>query len=293
MAEIRFGVTLVTPGGRKAWMDKCRRAEELGYGTVAVPDHLGMPSPFPALVLAAEATSRVRLGTLVVNSAFYNPTLLARDAVGVDLCTDGRLELGIGAGYARAEFDKAGLPFAPPGARVDHLERTLDELHRFCADPDEPDPVQRPTPPVLIAGSGDRVLSLAARRADVIGFVGMDFDGAGRPSFQNARRFAERVGFVTGQLGDRAAAVELNVLVQRVVTTTDRASALEALAGRLAGRRNPLGPEQLGEVPTFLVGSPGQIAEQVLAHHERLGLDYFTVLEDDLDTFAEVIRRLT
>jgi probable F420-dependent oxidoreductase len=289
MAGFRFGVNMTMPSSRASWVDKCRAAEELGYSTVAVPDHLGMPSPFPALVLAAEATSRVRLGTLVVNSAFYNPTMLARDVVGVDMFTDGRLELGLGAGYGRAEFDKAGIPFGTPAQRIHHLGRVLDELDRFCADPDEPDPVQRPVPPVMIAGAGDRLLTLAARRAGVVGFVGMDFDGQGRPRFHDAERFADRVQLVTDALGARAGQVEFNVLVQRVVVTDNRAEALDRLAGEMARRTGHLTGDRLGEVPLFLVGSPEHIADQLRARRERYGIGYVTVLENDFRDFAKVI----
>lgn len=108
----RFGVNLLSPAPADAWRAKCRRAEELGYDVILVPDHLGMPAPFPSLVAAAAATARPRLGTFVLNSGFWNPTLLAREVAGTDALTGGRLELGLGTGYIRAEHDAAGLPGA-------------------------------------------------------------------------------------------------------------------------------------------------------------------------------------
>lgn len=110
----RFGVNMLTPSGGPDWRTRCRRAEQLGYDVILVPDHLGLPAPFPALVAAAEATERPRVGTFVLNAAFWNPTLLAREAAGTDALTEGRLELGIGAGYVREEHDRAGIEFLSP-----------------------------------------------------------------------------------------------------------------------------------------------------------------------------------
>lgn len=99
----RFGVNMLTPAGGTDWRTRCRRAEQLGYDVILVPDHLGLPAPFPALVAAAEATERPRVGTFVLNAAFWNPTLLAREAAGTDALTEGRLELGSGPDtYARS-----------------------------------------------------------------------------------------------------------------------------------------------------------------------------------------------
>src|SRR5882757_5787833 len=148
----RFGVNMIVPSSRAEWVAKCRRAEELGFDVVGVADHLGMAPPFPAVVLAAEVTERVRLTTYVLNAPFYNPTLLAREVTGTDQFTDGRFELGLGAGYVKAEFEDAGLPFPRAGERIDHLENTVRELQRRYADPEHrPQSVQKPGPPLLLA----------------------------------------------------------------------------------------------------------------------------------------------
>ncbi len=131
----RFGVNLTVPAPAEEWRAKCRRAEELGYDVILVPDHLGMTAPFPALVAAAEATERPRLGTFVLNAGFWNPALLAREVATTDALTGGRLELGLGTGYVRAEHDAAGLPFGAPGERVDRLRRTVEELGRLLDSP--------------------------------------------------------------------------------------------------------------------------------------------------------------
>jgi probable F420-dependent oxidoreductase len=133
MWRFRFGVSLRSIDGRDEWIRKCRRAEELGYDVITVPDHLGAPSPFPALAAAA-VTERPRLGPLVMNVPFCNPALLARDIVSTIPLSAGRLDLGLGAGHMKAEFDDAGLPWSPGAERIGFLSRTLDELRRRLDD---------------------------------------------------------------------------------------------------------------------------------------------------------------
>lgn len=141
--DFRFGVALGATTSRAAWVERCRRAEELGFDVIGVPDHLGMLAPFPAMMLAAEATERVRLNTFVLNAPFYSPALLAREAATVDLLTDGRVELGLGAGYAAAEFERAGIPFPSARERVDLLDATAAALRAAFADPQHtPRPAQ-------------------------------------------------------------------------------------------------------------------------------------------------------
>ncbi|MER6790464.1 TIGR03621 family F420-dependent LLM class oxidoreductase [Amycolatopsis mediterranei] len=287
--DFRFGVNMVVPDSRAAWVEKCRKAEDLGYDVLSAADHLGMAPPFPALVLAGEVTSRVKLNTFVLNTPFYNPVLLARDVTGTDQFTDGRLELGLGAGYVKEEFEAAGMPFPSARERVDHLERTITELKRLYADPEhKPAPVRAGGPPLLLAGRGDRSLTLAAAHADIIGFTGTAKtpDGAA-PAPASAEEIEERVEFVRAKLGGREA--EFNLLCHFVNITDDRAGALAELAKLTRG---VLSADQLAEVPTALIGSPAAVAEQLHAHRERFGLTYYTVLEHNMDQFAPVLEHL-
>ncbi|WP_230423714.1 TIGR03621 family F420-dependent LLM class oxidoreductase [Prauserella cavernicola] len=274
---------MMAPAKRADWVDKCRKAEQLGYDVIAVADHIGMPAPFPAIVLAAEATERVRLCSFVLNTSFYNPVLLARDAAGTDQFVDGRLDLGLGTGYVKAEFDAAGLPFPGPGARLDHLEHAIAELRKRFADE------QRPPPPLLLGGQRDRMLRIAAREADIVGFTGVSFtrDGAAART-SGPVELAERVEFVRAQAGSRFAELELNLLVQHVQVTDDRRGALEELRALAPDRT----AEELAELPVLLVGTLDEIAEQVRSRREDYGFTYFTVMEKDLDAFSAVLGRL-
>ncbi|MFC5218106.1 LLM class F420-dependent oxidoreductase [Streptomyces coerulescens] len=288
----RFGVNLLTSAPADEWRAKCRRAEELGYDVILVPDHLGMPAPFPALVAAAEATEQPRLGTFVLNAGLWNPALLAREVATTDALTGGRLELGLGAGYVQAEHDSAGLPFGTPGERVAHLRRTVEELQRLLeSESYEPRPVQRPRVPLLVGGNGDRVLRLTAEHADIAAFGGAYADpesSTGRLVPVTAERLDERVARYHGFAEDRAEPAELNLLLQMVAVTRDR----EAVVQPLLDRVPELTPEQALALPILLIGTLDQITAQVLAQRERYGFSYLTVLEPYMEAFAPVIEEL-
>lgn len=266
MRPFRFGVTMMASASRERWKGECRRAEELGYDVISVADHLKYVAPFPAMILAAEATERVQVGTFVLNTAFYNPTLLAREVATTARFTDDRLELGLGAGYVKAEFETAGMEFPSPGARIDHLEAAIAALD--------------PKPTLLIGGSGDRMLRLAAEHADIIGFPGSGFTDHGRRMYlTGVDEIAERVAFTREALGPRAAEVEFNFLAQLVEERLDPDHPL--VQGRNAD-----------DLPAALIGSPRGIADRLLGLRERFGFSYITVLERNLTKLAPVIELL-
>ncbi|GAB7029447.1 LLM class F420-dependent oxidoreductase [Streptomyces sp. NPDC021749] len=288
----RFGVNMLTLEAGDSWRRKCRRAEELGYDVLLVPDHLGMPAPFPALIAAAEATERPRVGTFVLNAGFWNPALLAREVATTDALTGGRLELGLGTGYVRAEHETAGLPWGSPRERVDHLVRTVEELDRLLGGPDHvPQPAQRPRPPLLIGGNGPRMLRLAAEHAEIAAFTG-GRQAPGRPEgtleLMPADELAASVARYEGYAAGRPEPAERNILIQQVRNTRDR----RAVAREIADREVGLDEEQALEVPTLLIGTPRQMAEQLREHRERFGFSYLTVLDSALEEFAPVLEEL-
>jgi probable F420-dependent oxidoreductase len=194
--DFRFGVSLFDASSRAKVHDVSRRAEELGFDVIHVPDHLGAPAPFPTLMSAAAATSTLRLGTFVLNSAFYRPALLARDVGALRDLTDGRFELGLGTGYVREEFEAAELPYPSARERIDHMQHVIEYMREHLPDV-----------PILIAGNGDRVLTVAATRADIIGFTGGDqAPGANDP-------LAKRIEFVRNAAPERFDELELNIAI--------------------------------------------------------------------------------
>ncbi|MGC9542217.1 LLM class F420-dependent oxidoreductase [Streptomyces sp. UG1] len=288
----RFGVSLITPAPADEWRAKCRRAEELGYDVILVPDHLGMPAPFPALVAAAEVTERPRLGTFVLNTGFWNPALLAREVATTDALTDGRLELGVGTGYVKAEHDTAGLPWLSPRERVDHLLHTIEEVYRLlAAEEHQPRPVQKPRVPLLVGGNGDRVLRLTAEHAEIAAFTGarsVRGSSTGQLEAMLADELEERIARYRELTAGRAEPAELNLLVQFVIDTDDREAAVQPLLERVPY----LTTEQILELPIGLIGSVAEMTAQVLAQRERYGFTYLTALEPNMEAFAPVMEQL-
>ncbi|HEV7713823.1 MAG TPA: TIGR03621 family F420-dependent LLM class oxidoreductase [Asanoa sp.] len=272
----RFGVTRFQVSSRAAWHARARETEDLGYDVLQVSDHLGTPAPFPALVAAADATT-IRLGTYVLNLGVLSPAYLARDVADTHRLTDGRLELGVGAGYVEAEYTAAGLPFGTPGSRLRTFERVLTATQELLAA--EPD---SPRPPIMVAGAGDRMLDLAGRKADIVSFPITAGFGAGTPE----QALAARVDRVRAAAGERLADIELNLFVAGVgerVSDIDLA-VITAATGMTA--------EQLAELPGVLVGSAREIADTLLRYREELGISYISVLEPHMAEFAKVIALL-
>jgi probable F420-dependent oxidoreductase len=307
MKPFRFGVVIRTAASRAAWTDTARKIEALGYSVLAVPDHLAeIVAPIPALVSAAAATKRLRLGTVVLNNDLRHPVVVAREAATVDLLTDGRLELGLGAGHTQSEYDQAGLRFDPGATRVERLAEAVaiikgllegekvtfaGQHYRVTDHTIYPLPLQRPHPPIFIGGNARRLLFLAAREADIVGLTGITFRrGGAQPGVAAFRAAAvdERVGIVREAAGDRYDRLEINALLQRVVVTDDRRQA----AAELTGRWGELSPEDILESPYVLAGTVDQMVEDLQARRRRWGISYYLLFEASMDAFAPVVARL-
>jgi probable F420-dependent oxidoreductase len=307
MKPFRFGVNVGRARSRAEWAEKARKVENLGYSTLTVPDHLAdLLAPIPAVLSAAEATTRLRVGTNVLNNDFRHPVLVAREAATVDLLTDGRLQLGLGAGHMQSEYDQAGLRFEAGGTRVARLAEAVaivkgllkgepvtvaGRYYRVTEHTLHPLPVQQPHPPLLIGGNGRRLLTLAAKEADIVGLSGIAFRRGGAEPDLSGWRVAEvdaRVQLVREAAGDRYDRLELNALVQRVVVTDDRRQAAEELTRRWT----QLSPEEILQSPYVLIGTVDQLVEELQMRRARWGISYYIIFEPYIDVFAPVVARL-
>ena len=304
LRPFRFGVTAPTVLSGPAWVERVRRIEQLGYSIVHVPDHFrDQLAPVPALTAAAVATTRLRVGSLVFSNDFRHPVVLAKEAATLDVLSGGRFELGLGSGWLREEYDQAGIPFDAPGTRIERLAESVAIVKGLLAGervtftgrhyaiaglPGRPHPVQRPHPPILIGGGGQRTLSLAAREASIVGLVPRarrDGGGLDRADFGEAA-LRQKVEWVRAAAGDRFEALELHALIQAVVVS-DRRTVAEQLASRFS-----VPPELLLESPYVLAGTVDEICETVRQRRERYGISYLTVFDRDLEAFAPVVARL-
>lgn len=308
MRPFRFGVNLRTASSAAEWAEKARKVEALGYDVMLIPDHLAeLLAPMPALTAAAAATTHLRLGTGVLNNDFRHPVLVAREAATVDVLSGGRLELGLGAGHMQSEYDQAGLQFDLGAARVQRLAESVvlikrllqgetvtlaGKHYRVTEHTIHPGPTQRPRPPIFIGGNAPRLLSVAAREADIVGFTGIMFRRGGTRIDVSDFRAAivdERVQLVRETAGDRFAQLELNVLVQRVILTDNRGEAAAALTGPVGH----LPPDEIFASPYVLIGTVDQMVADLEARRERWGISYVMTHEMFMDALAPVVARLT
>jgi probable F420-dependent oxidoreductase len=315
MRPFRFG--LVCDANEPGPVATARRAAGAGYQTVLFPDHIESLAPMPAMVAAAAAADSIRVGTQVLNVAFRPLGLLAQEAATVDVVTGGRLELGIGAGYAEDEVRAVGLPFESNGRRIAEVERALRVLPRLFAGETvtEPDPrrpkVQAPevyqleTPreplrgyrldpvpsrvPLMVGGNGDRILAVAAQGADIVQFTGFTAPPGSSFAQFTMDGLADRVDHVRRAAGNRFAGIELSLLVQRAIVTGDPRRVAEDLA---VVRSGGLTVEQVLDSPFVLIGTVDAICDRVVELRDRFGVSYLTVFDGRSPGFDAVVGRL-
>ena len=307
MKPFRFGINVRDAGSRAEWQDKARKAEALGYAVLLVPDHLStMLATLPAVMSAADATQHLRIGTNVLNNDLRHPVLLAREAATIDLLTDGRLELGLGAGYVKAEYDQAGLRFDRGGIRVDRLAESVPiikallggtevtvagEHYRVTGHTIYPRPVQRPHPPIVIGGNGPRLLALAAREADTVNLTGISFIRGGTALDMSGWKAAgvdERLRVVREAAGARFDRLELSVQVQRVLVTERRREAAEELQRTWT----QLSVEEILDAPYVLIGTVDEMVDALHRRRERWGISYFVTFDPFMAVLAPVVAKL-
>ncbi len=297
--KFRFGVQY-TGSSLGEWQDFARKAEDLGFSTLAVQDHFGQQlSPFPLLMAAAAVTTRLRLATIVLDNDFRNPAAMVKEAASVDVLTNGRLELGLGAGWVLADYEKTGLAFGPAGERFERLAETVQICKAFFSQEAVsfqgkhyhvegldgfPKPIQKPHPPIMIGGRQKRMLSMAAREADIVGISLLERRAPGSPK---PATFAEKVEWVRQAAGSRIEDIELHINASNLEVTDNREAALERIAARLQ-----VTVEEALQSPAVLVGSVDAIVEQMLAWRERFGVSYFVVGRQLMDMAAPIVARL-
>lgn len=307
----RFGAAADAATTRAAWIAQVHRAEDLGYATFLAADHyvLDFP-PIAALMAAADATTTLRVGSLVFDNDFRHPAQLAKEVATLDLLSDGRFELGIGAGWHQADYDQVGLPFDSAGVRIDRLTEAVAIIKRFFTQESvtfagsyyrvnelqaSPKPLQRPHPPIFIGGGGQRMLTLAGQEADIVGFhFKVNVDGTVDASERTGAALARKVAWVRQAAGERFASLELNLLASAVVLTEDRRQAAEERVRELAARGGAtnITADVLLADPYLFIGTVEQIVEHVTHLREQFGISYLVVRPDDVEAFAPVVARL-
>jgi probable F420-dependent oxidoreductase len=258
----RFGLNLVFQSSTAQTIEEAKRAADVGFDVVLVPDHLGFQSPFPLLVAIADAVPSVRVSNLVINAALYRPALLARDLATVDSASGGRLDIGLGSGYVEQDFTGSGVPFPTARQRVDLLTEHVATIRELLSSPDyAPAPVQSP-PPIMVAGIGDRLLSMAAQNVDIVAIAAQGPES----------ELAERVEYVKSQAGTRFDQIELafSFFQSNIDGSAPDLTLLKMLSPDSS-------EEDLLKSVTSLHGSVEQSADRISALREQYGITYFTL----------------
>ena len=306
----RFAAQLsTTPDGTaRSWADQARRAEDLGYSALLMPDHFGdQLAPVPALAAVAAATSTLRMGSLVFGNDYRHPVVLAKEAATLDVLSEGRFELSLGAGWMRTDYDEAGITYDTPRVRVERFEESVQVVqgllrtegpfsfdgahYRIAEHTLRPRPVQRPGPPLIIGGGGKRVLSFAARHADIVSINVNLREGTGGPeTAPNAtpERTRQKVAWVRESAGDRFDDLELNALIGFVMITDEAAGMAEAMAPHFG-----ISPDDALHIPLALLGTLDEMAEELEWRRQEYGISYWSIEADCWEALGPVVTRLT
>ena len=310
----RFGVIDESSLSREEWVQKAQRVEQLGYSTFLIRDHFiqgdfnHQLAPIPALMAAADATKTLRVGSLVFANDYRHPVMLAKEAATVDLLSGGRFELGIGAGWLRTEYEQTGIPFDPPGIRVERMQEALHILKGVFAEgpltfvgkhytithlESFPKPSQKPHPPLLIGAGSKRMLSIAAREADIIGILPKALTN-GTISEDPVERFAEsiaqKVEWIRQAAGERFDEIELSMVVTVQITHNQHQKAEQIIQQR---GWSGITSNQVLEMPSMLIGSIDYITEKLQYLREKYFFSYFVISDTCLETFAPIVTQLT
>ncbi|MBL7502450.1 TIGR03621 family F420-dependent LLM class oxidoreductase [Frankia sp. CNm7] len=312
----RFAVQGTRATSAREWYDLARRAEDLGYSTLFVADHYLGPgpaaracslppqhlAPIAAMAAAAAVTSTLRIGCRVFCIDYHLPAVLVKEATTVDLLSDGRLEMGIGAGLQVNEYKALGIPFQPGKVRVDKLEEVIALLKaHWSGEPIDvrgdhvtvsgykglPLPVQRPRPPLMIGGNGGRILSLAAREAEIVSISNVPFDPVNAAGLTPRQEAVRRYEVVRGAAGDRLAEIEIEGSPYFTILTEDPAAAYSDIANWIS-----VDADVLPEHPNVLVGTLDEMEQRLQANRAEFGTSYVTVPQNAMETFVPLVERL-
>jgi probable F420-dependent oxidoreductase len=302
----RFGVEMMEPFEGSTWADSARELEALGYATLFAPDHFDEGyGPITAMATAAAATTSLRVATAVFAADFRHPAVLARELASIDQLSEGRLEVGLGAGYQINDYAGSGIVMDAPKVRVDRLieyvavlrglfaEGPFDfagEHYRVTALDGSPAPYRPGGPPIFVAGGGRRMLTFAARQADIIGVnPSLPSSAQAVASAQDAlpSRIDTKLEWIREAAGDRMSELEIHAWLRVAHVTGDAGAVAEPLTGTFGAST-----DEILASPIVLVGTVNEIVERLHERRARWGYSYYTVQQPVAREFAPVLAAL-
>ncbi|MEI8126209.1 MAG: TIGR03621 family F420-dependent LLM class oxidoreductase [Actinomycetota bacterium] len=305
MNQFRFAVQVSNAADAESWRMLARDIESLGYSTLFIPDHFGDQfGPLVALTVASEATTSLKVGSLVFGNDYRHPVVLAKEIATLSLMSGGRVEFGLGAGWMSSDYVQSGISEDRAGVRVSRMAESLQiykqmwnrgeaslagDYYNVTQAPSAP--LLPTAPPIIIGGGSPRVLGIAAREADIVGVnpnLSAGFVGAEVIESTTSAYFDERIQWIKAAAGERFPEIELQVLTFFVQITDDRATAIKNLSGLMG-----VSEEAVAETPIALIGTIDEIIETLLQRRERYGFSYIVVHQEEMRAFAPVVAALT
>lgn len=304
----RFGVQASNASSAREWAELAKRVEGAGFDVLTMPDHFTQQlAPVPALMAAMDATTTLRTGALVFDNDYKHPVVLAKELATMDLLSDGRTEIGLGAGWMISDYEQAGIPYDSPKVRIDRFVEGLRIIKGVMTDgpfsfsgehytvtnyEGFPKPVQKPCPPILIGGGGKRVLTLAAREADIIGINGTLTAGVVGPealATMTAGSVDEKVAIVAQAAADagRLADIEMNIRTFFVKVTNEREKTVDGISSMFG-----VDKDMIDSSPFALIGSVEYCVEELIARREKWGFSYTIVGGENVDECEPIVAAL-
>ena len=316
----RFGLQAYAPESGKQWRELARKAESTGFSSFHLADHIIGPGPalaatghpvqtvaaIPAMAVAAEATSTIKVGCRVLCVDYRNPVMLAKEVATLDFFSEGRLELGLGAGWLQGEYEAVGIPFDRAGVRLDRFEEVIGLLRASFAEGElnidtthvhsvgfeaVPKPFTKSGPPIMIGGGAQRILTIAGREADI---VSLNFNnssgklGAEGIGSSTAEHTDQKIQWIRNGAGERFDQIEIEIAAYFTVVTPDGAGTRAKMAPMFG-----MTPEVFAEHPNVLIGSVDEICDRIVERRERFGISYTSFGASVMDSVIPVVERLS
>lgn len=312
----RFAVQATNAADAREWREFVCKIEQLGYSTLTLADHYLGPgpaqraartprqdlAPIAAIATAAAHTTTLRVGCRVFCIDYHVPAVLAKEIATLDLLSDGRLELGVGAGWSATEYEAMGLTFGTPGHRIAKLKEVVALIKAHCAGEEldvtgehvnvvgyagTPRPVQRPHPPIMIGGGGKRVLSYAGREADIVSINTVAFTARNDDGLSPDEEAVRRFEYVSAAAGPRVGDLDIESSPFFVSIGNDADEAYRHIA-----EKSQMSPDVLRDHPNVLIGAADAVVETLLRRREFHGVNYVTVRQSHAESFAPVVAQL-
>ncbi len=316
--KFRFSWQAFEAESAKDWQEKAKKAEDSGFSAFHLADHYLGPGPaldaashpvqniaaVPAIMAAASATNSIKVGCRVFCTSYRPAGVLAKEAMTIDFLTEGRLELGLGAGWVTSEYEALGIPFDPPGKRITRLEETIAVVKAHMKGEDlnfNGDQVKASgyqglpaSPsgkvPLMIGGGAPRILGIAGREADIVSINYNNSSGhlAGSRETDTAEATLKKSEWIKEGAGNRFDDIELEIGAYLTIVTDNQTETANSFTDMLG-----MSVEEVLSFPHALIGSVDYICEELEKRRELFGITYISFPDSAAESAIPIVEKLS